>query len=444
MIAIAVRINAVRGLLAILCALPAVAQASNQDSVFLGNDAAMASGAVTATTRDASGAWYNPAGLAEIRRYSIDVSATAVVARFISLPGILRTDLPSGTRTADGSFVSILSIPSALAFARTINASWTAGVGLFVRDQDDYSTRVDLAAGNGVNEISIRESLAVTQIAAEYYLGPSFAYKVSDDLSLGFSAYAVYLKGRQWAQYSLEATPAGGGMVQRAVIDTRASVVAYGARLQAGLQWQLVGPLRLGLTIRSPVVLLSSSRESATLNVPQPVNPTPTEPEQSLGFFRPIGPTRVHLALAYLLEGGWVSAEVDFRQALHDFVSATDDSPVFNFRVGTRLPINETLSFGAGLFTDRSFDPPAVHLGSTHVNYYGATAGLELARKFEIKDRPSEPLSVSTTLAVRYALGVGQSAGTRLDPTANPVFSEVPIDVSFHELAVHIGSTLFF
>ena len=53
-----------------------VAYAGNDDGVLVGGQAALTGGAVTATTSDGTAAWYNPAGLAQLQRPSLDLNAS--------------------------------------------------------------------------------------------------------------------------------------------------------------------------------------------------------------------------------------------------------------------------------------------------------------------------------------------------------------------------------
>jgi hypothetical protein len=430
-----------RLLIAALLAVPSLALASNQDSVLLGNDAAMTAGSVTAMVADPSAAWYNPAGLALIHRNAIDLSATGILIRPYSIPTFFQGDLSGGPVSSGVDFTEFLTVSSALVFARSLGPNTTAAVGLFVPTQSDRTGRADLGSRGSAVDPTFSEVLTLTQIAAEYYVGPSIGFALSDDLRIGVSLFGVYVKQRDWFTYTLDATPAGSMMATHGQVDFRDFITGFGLRLEAGFQWTIVGPLSLGVVVRSPLSMMTVSQDYQLSIVPTPMNPPGSPPAFSFG--RPIEPLRLHLALSCAFAGGFLSAEADAREPLHDFVDSSTDHWVVNFRAGGKFPISERVSLGAGLFTDFSFDRTPASITESSVDYYGGTAGLEYKTRFEIKDRPAEEaVVVSTTLALRYALGTGQVAG-QIFPGPNSGQPNLS-GATFQEFSLHIGSALYF
>jgi hypothetical protein len=103
---------------------------------------------------------------------------------------------------------------------------------------------------------------------------------------------------------------------------------------------------------------------------------------------------------------------------------------------------------GGGLFTDRSISPDPDALGELRVDYYGASFGAQWATPYPLAPREdgASDLTLSTTASLRYALGVGQAGGLRFEPSApqGQILTDRPVDVVFHELGFHLGSTISF
>ena len=110
------------------------------------------------------------------------------------------------------------------------------------------------------------------------------------------------------------------------------------------------------------------------------------------------------------------------------------------------MALSDNVRVGTNLFTDRSFEPPPTAAWAERVNYYGLATGLYLETPLSLanNDRASS-LVFTSTFALRYAIGFGETlravadpAGVRTDPT------HTRIDLTFHEISLHIGSGLRF
>jgi hypothetical protein len=129
--------------------------------------------------------------------------------------------------------------------------------------------------------------------------------------------------------------------------------------------------------------------------------------------------------------------------------------PLWNAAVGGQLAISDALLGGVGLFTDNSPHPRPDDFLVEDVDYYGVAAGLELRTVLDVieqgaaEERPAgepaehELLVFSTTVALRYALGIGQVGALHYDAIDGEF--EIPTaDVIFHEISLHIGAGLEF
>ena len=183
-------------LLLLLALLTPTANAGNQDSFALGNEAALSAGAVTAIAGDTGAAWYNPAGLAGLSRSAVDVSASAFVLRQRSAPDALETELPFATLHEDLNSLEVLSVPSALVFVRPLGDGVTGAFGLFVPVQDQLSVSVtdsiQTTGREGDEDGLFEQSFDLDVTRNRYLVGPSVGWALTDRLRLGVAGYGVY------------------------------------------------------------------------------------------------------------------------------------------------------------------------------------------------------------------------------------------------------------
>ena len=101
----------------------------------------------------------------------------------------------------------------------------------------------------------------------------------------------------------------------------------------------------------------------------------------------------------------------------------------------------------APLVTDRSDQRDPTEFGDAKVDYYGLTAGVDFRTPISREDHPTKaPIIFSTTLAGRYAYGIGQAGGISLDPTSGNITDQPAraYDVRFQEVSVYVGTGLSF
>lgn len=429
----------------VLASPAAAARAGNDDSVLLGNEAAMTGGAVVATVGDGSGAWYNPAGIAQVARSTVDVNGSAFALRIGVAPGLLSS--VAGT-AADGGYVEFVTIPSALTIVRDLGAGVNGAIGVFVPRFSDHTDIVNLDEPfmGGVT----RWQLAETQKSSEYHLGGSLGFRIDERFRLGVSLFAVY------RSYSLDTAFGGGFVLDDGTVAgagayvARVNLEALGAEIVAGLQWNPIDELHIGLSVLSPGVNFAARYRVVALGVtagPGGIDFDRTDEgvlEPSLGL---ISPARVRLGVAYSFDGGWVSIEGDVQHPLNESDIGLTRTVVFGVRVGTRFHVDRNIALGFGLFTDLSPDPEPEEFGDTQIDFFGGTAGIELRDEHQlVENEQASTIQFSTTIALRYAVGIGRVGGLRFDTgaTGADTITTVAVDTTVHEVSVHFGSALYF
>lgn len=422
------------------------AQAGNGDGVLVGNEAAMTGGAVTATTHDGTSTWYNPAGLASMDRDSVDVSGNAIQLRISQEPGLISST--TGEHD-DGGYLEIVSIPSATTLARRVEPDVTLAIGLFAPRYQQHEVRTGLEATSGTS--TARWTLSSAQNSATYHAGGAIGLRINDQLRIGISLFGVYRDSYDSFQTAGLFRLADGTSHLLAQGGIR-HIRSFGAELGVGIQWEPHPGVVIALSARSPGLELATQIGDTTTSIdaavsdldPDSITFAPDDHEALAPGFAVLTPGRLTLAFAHRFSRGWVDAEIDVQPPL-DVDSVISRQLVWNVRVGGRYELDDHVGVGIGAFTDNSEGSPITALGRTRIDFYGGTLGLEYRTAHAMGPHESADTMVfSTTLALRYAYGVGEVGGLAFDPAGPSQGTVVPIHTDVHEISLHVGSALYF
>lgn len=447
-------------LVASLTMAPA-AEAGNEDAYALGNQAGSTAGAVTAVTRDCGAVWYNPAGLGGLERSKLDISASAWVLRVRRMPELLVTDLESGHLVGGIDEVTITSVPTGLVYVRNLGKRLSGGIGIYVPESDSLTATSSLGAQTTFADlpgvlVDYRQRVEISWERSKYYIGAALGWRILPNLRIGFSLFVTV--GFDDERF----LTLGEGHNTEDPSDQRFSMRQYdrdatsvGARGVLGVQYQPHDRVSLAFVLRTPELSGYRWGRRATMYSITP-GLIAGELEGGLlfetenfsgGGIEQVAPWRFHVAAAVHFRRGWLGVEADFQAPLQNDAFNIDRGWVSNIRIGTYFQATETLFLGGGLFSDLAGDRPLTSIGSWRVNFYGGTVGGELRTPIALRRRSGpRTLIFSTTVALRYAIGLGESLGYSLAPQTadNPGFIEHRRDVTFHELTAHIGSSFFF
>lgn len=187
------------------------------------------------------------------------------------------------------------------------------------------------------------------------------------------------------------------------------------------MQWEPSDSWFLGAVVRSPEFVLQTTSDGAIVQAygKAIANEAPQaifqlgRAEAAMPAFTMWAPPRVIVAAAKSFAvRTWLSAEVDYQPPVRN--QGIDLAPTINGRVGARLQASERIGLGAGLFTDRT----------TKRNVEPFLEGERVEHRTPVsltgKAAP-DALVLSTTIALRYALGLGQARAVNIDSSlANP------------------------
>ncbi len=462
-------------LCATYAALPATAFAGNDDEVLMGSDATIMGGAVTALVDDGSALWYNPAGLGARGKNQLKVSGSAYTLRLFRIPEYLES--PDG-KVVDANTVEFVTLPTAVTFARSLDEKWTFAAGYFLSRWSDVKGHSELKFDDENGEATWQVGYVQTDVQHNGVIGAS--YKQSSSLHFGASLIGFY-KGFVFAYESSGGVALSGDDPNSNFITASDQGQQNHGGLQGvlGLQWSPTKSWRVGVSLRTPGLGIYHSYEQHgydtagfDLDNVDGVAPEPGDPARQLYYktetetlseFKPdwIIPARLRLGIGQKLERLTWSVDVDYQHALKSrvrqvgeaYFQATDRSGVFNARVGAKYATGVTSRIGAGLFTDRNGERRR-GLGQGKFDFYGIALGAELGDIYELKDDEEvDKLRFSTTLGLKYALGIGQLGSFKVPPFNDLISESANGDASdriddaratAHEITINLGAGLFF
>lgn len=464
----------VQGLCVALSALlvSAAAQGGNDDEVLIGTEAILTGGAVTATVQDGSSLWYNPAGLGGVDRQKVDVTGTAYTFRLWVIPEYL--EAPTG-KTSSANTYEALTIPSAITFSSKLDNGWVIGMGYFLSRWSDIRGHSELSFDDEGEPAVWQSGYVQTYSLHNVALGTGL--QLTPRVRLGAALIGFY-NGVTFAR------ELSGGITNSPESDFLTGTVHglhshAGLQLQAGVQWSPLDDLSFGISIKSAGLGIYNYYErqgylSGSFDVTEvPGVPTDT-PVPRPSVYQPdnaaqtdwsatwVLPPRFRLGVAHRLGRSYWSFDIDVQTAVKSKIVTLDDedfqaanrSAVFNARLGGKLAINDLWAVGAGIFTDRSATSELA-LGEGSFDYYGGAFGVELGNVHRLAStEESKSIRFSTSMGVRYALGIGRVTATEV-PHFNDLiaafangqgadFQETRVPAWAHELTFNLGGGLYF
>ena len=212
-----------------------------------GDRAAGMSGAYTAVSDDASGAYYNPAGLGFMYDSSSTTStfsASDTRSSYYNLQG------PGQGLTAHSSGM----LPSYIGVAKSID-KWRYAFSLVNPSVENYDQSIQSYTPASISTVSSVQ-FQFTQNSQITYTGPSIAYLLTDKLSIGLTIYAFQDKNRasQKSVFGLK----GGAYINESLEhtrDTRGVIPIF------GLQYMITEKVGLGFSARKPFATYKYQRD---------------------------------------------------------------------------------------------------------------------------------------------------------------------------------------
>jgi hypothetical protein len=426
---------------------PSPASAGNDEGVLIGNEAAMTGGAVSAVTADGSAMWYDPAGIAAVTRGQLDLSGSATVLRIAETPRLLSSSTTG--RSADGGYLEVIGIPSAVTLVRLLEPRLAFGFGIFTPQLTNHTDRVGLI--DDTAGLRSQWQLVQQENTQSTYAGLSLGYQLSSTFRIGASLFGLYRQETRSTHFFGGATDPSMTDVFVTGRSSLSSLQSVGIELEVGMQWDVVPGLTVAAALRSPDLQLGSLfRSTSSMITATHGGDITFEPMDSSGLVPNVGivePMRLRLGVAWRARNAWLGIDADIAHELIVPELNIERRWVANVHVGGRYWIDENASIGAGVFTDVSPTRRIVQYGQTQIDFVGGSLGVEIHTPHTLgPNEQAATIVFAQTFALRYAVGVGQIGGLSFDDAMPSMQSARPAitPTTVHELSLHIGSALYF
>jgi hypothetical protein len=351
------------------------ADTSHYKDLLVGARAATMGGAYAAIADDATGAYYNPAGLV----YSPGSVMTGIANSYHFTFNEYEKTVQGQNEERD----STEYFPNFLGYMKRMG-NVIAGFSFALNDSIQIEQNQTLFDTSNVNYYTIvnRKSKDNT-----YQFGPTVAYKASEKFSIGGTFY--YYQREYSLQYSnLERSVSGDYWKYE---NTAHSELGWTAKL--GMMWAPVKPLSIGLVVAKTFPIYAVQIEQVSLKNTGSLTTSffETKTHEQRKF-----PTQVTLGIAYFPTPYLViSTDLDY-YVLH----STNKTSVLNVSAGIEYFINERNSLKAGLYTnyDNDIEPTSTTTSTEKIDLFGITGG------FSIYSGPT-----TITIGAIYSRGVGHA-----------------------------------
>jgi long-chain fatty acid transport protein len=434
-----------------LAPAPARASDTNYQDFLLGQRAMGMGGAFVALSDDPSASWYNPGGLALMRRTSASAS--------LSLYGIEHRRVDGGfgspVRVSDLRQTAFPIIPTTFSVMTKFGAPEqgrrrnAVGLSLFLPHSQSVSFRSVVQAGGEAGVFQLSEN------DRTLWVGPSFARRFGPDFAFGFSLFydnRTYFRSTEISNFLL--TPRGQpcpGNPSACSVATAIDGSSGSLFLRLGALWQIDPQWRLGAAFSTPNIHLHggaslfSRRLAATPGagggVQFAVEGLDDQPSYNRRPFElrvggaHIDPEAVTLSFDVSFHGPATYRRIDTQGFIGDplFVREVRRDPVVNVNLGFEVLARADMPVRVGLYTnfssapeipERTPDPylPRVHMfgGSVSVGYlgdgYGLDFGISVSHGSGVMQAldPADPTmlrraSAGNTLVYIFVSGIGQA-----------------------------------
>lgn len=332
----------------------AQADENHYRNILVGERASGMGGAYTAVSDSPAGMYYNPAGVV----YAAGGSVTASVSTYDYVSKSYARGL-SGLDDWERRSTSF--VPS---FFGMLQPLGEGVIGISYAMPDAVTEDQDLEFSDAANSIR-RYVVNFNNQDRTFQIGPSYARRITEDLSIGASVYFHY-REREWISNQL--TELNSGLYQ--INNTYFQTNEYGYKPVLGLMWSPLEKWAFGASL-SKVTIYEGKADSQV---------TARSTANALTFTKAATedkrehPLNANLGAAYFHSPAlMVAVDAAYYEQFTDPVYGERES-VVNVSLGGEYYLNPVIALRAGVFTDYTNAPELVASRSNqteHVDYLG-------------------------------------------------------------------------
>jgi hypothetical protein len=375
---------------------------------------------------------------------TVQLSGSAYQLSRVQLRGFVRTTLPWASIDQSLTATDWSTIPSVVAYGYRLSARLGVAFGVWLPVSSSLSLVSTVhSAGplpdSGV-QVEYTQQIAITQRLQSTYFGAAAGFALRPELRVGAAAFLVYDRQEQFVDVFAGALTTSIQSGATASASLRGAPSQLAARLGLGVQWDVAPTWTIAAALKTPALAIRTLEGFTTVVQSATLLPGASPAIEFTQGAAPVTgtaePWRVALGAAVSAGSTCVRAELDWQSP------RAGRAGVVNGRVGLLRAATPDLTWGAGIFTDRSRE--LVRSGSISVDFYGVAAGVDYRPPPVRSARPpGATWDVRTSLSVRYAFGWGEVQRLQANPFgATPTSSSS--DVVAHALAVTLGALLQF
>lgn len=368
-------------------------------NLLVGNRAAGLGGAYTALSDDPSGCFYNPAGISFAPGNSLSASVNAFSSETKTYKKAMQ-DVSGNYK--DWVQESSILLPNFFGMVKK-NGPHAIGVSYAVtnstlrrQDQNFKNLSSGVLSGNPIERFDIN----IDDSDRTYLFGPSYAYRLSDNFSVGATLY-VYYRDLKIIRNQLLQFEQG----QHYLSNYYTTKEEWGVKPNLGVMWEPIDKVSVGVSL-SKIYLSSSQsddqyilRDTTGLHNDPDVDFSNTDTilfgtadsDQTDDF-----PLAMTLGAAY-----FVSPKLLFSGDLSYYESVDEREATINFAVGAEYYFTETWALRGGFWSDFANTPELSDNKVNqpeHVNLFGTSLSLTYFHR-----------QSSISLGCNYSFGDGEA-----------------------------------